>query len=129
MAAMGMKLFLRFLFLTALSGASSAEAVAANPPDASAIRAGRNVAVTKCIACHMVSPNPPIQPVLGPGIPSFEEIANRPGTTAESLRADIKNANWHDRAMPTTLLQMNRLSDRESAQVVTYILSLRASHE
>jgi mono/diheme cytochrome c family protein len=91
------------------------------------IRAGRNIAVTSCIACHVVSPGQTVQPVLGPGIPSFQEIANRPDTTAEGLQGAMKIARWHNDALPSTLLPMSRLSDTERAQVVAYILTLRDS--
>jgi mono/diheme cytochrome c family protein len=101
------------------------EAVGQSPSDASSIRAGHTVAVTACIACHVVSRDQTIKPVLGPGIPSFEEIANRPSTTVESLRSSMKVARWHDPGMAATLLPMSRISDAERAQVAAYILSLR----
>jgi mono/diheme cytochrome c family protein len=102
------------------------EAVARSPSEASSIRAGHTIAVTACIACHVVSRDQTIQPVLGPGIPGFEEIANRPNTTIESLRSSMKVARWHDPGMAATLLPMSRISDAERAQVAAYILSLRA---
>ena len=107
--------------LIALSG--SREEVALD--QSAAIRAGHNIAVGNCVACHVVSPTQTIQPVLGPGIPSFQDIANRPGTSAESLQAAMKNARWHEPGMAATLLPMSRLSDRERAEVAAYILSMR----
>jgi len=94
-------------------------------PEQRTIRAGHMVAVTACIACHVVSHDQTIEPVLGPGIPSFEEIANRPNTTIESLKSSMKVARWHDPGMAATLLPMSRISDAERAQVAAYILSLR----
>ena len=108
--------------LTAMAGAG-AEA----PPDEAAIRAGHNLAVTSCVACHVVSPGQTVKPVLGPGIPSFVEIAQRPDTNAASLQAAMKTARWHDPGMAATLLPMSRLSGKERAQVASYILSLRNS--
>ena len=105
--------------LTALSGAG------AGGPNEAAIRAGHNIAVSSCVACHVVSPTQTIRPVLGPGIPSFQDIANRPGASAETLQAAMKNARWHEPAMAATLLPMSRLSDKERAEVALYILSLR----
>jgi mono/diheme cytochrome c family protein len=102
------------------------EAVARSPSEASSIRAGHTIAVTACIACHVVSRDQSLQPVLGPGIPSFEEIANRESTTNESLQAAMKVARWHEPGMVATLLPMSRISDRERAQVAAYILSLRS---
>ena len=89
------------------------------------LRAGRNIASTSCVACHVVSETQTVKPVLGPGIPSFQEIAARPGVSAEALDASMKEKRWHDPGMARTLLPMSRLSDRERAQVVAYILSLK----
>ena len=101
-------------------------AVAQSPSSDNAIRAGHTIAVTTCISCHVVSPNQTIKPVLGPGIPSFAEIANRPGTTIEALTAAMKVARWHDPGMTATLLPMSHISDEGRAQVAAYIMSLRA---
>lgn len=106
--------------LTALSGAG------AEGRHEAVIRAGGNIAVGNCVACHVVSPSQTLKPVLGPGIPSFQEIANRPDTTVESLQTSMKNARWHEPAMAASLLPMSRLSDQERAQVAVYILSLRS---
>jgi len=89
------------------------------------IRAGKNIAVTMCVACHVVSQNQALKPVLGPGIPTFDAIANRSDSTIESLSAAMKVARWHDPAMAATLLPMSRLSDVQRTQVASYILSLR----
>jgi mono/diheme cytochrome c family protein len=102
------------------------EVVGQTPSEASAIRAGQMIAVTSCISCHVVSRDQTLQPVLGPGIPSFEEIANRPDATADSLQAAMKVARWHDPGMAATLLPMSRISDVGRAQVAAYIMSLRA---
>ncbi len=110
------------------ASANLSPAAAQSQTDASTIRAGHNIAVTRCIACHVVSPKQTLSPVLGPGIPSFEEIANRPGIAAASLAGSMKTARWHDYAMPAKLLPMSRISDTERAQVAAYILSLRSLH-
>jgi len=102
-------------------------AVAQISSEASAVRAGHTIAVTACIACHVVSRDQTMQPVLGPGSPSFEEIANRPETTMDSLQAVMKTARWHDPNMTARLLPMSRLSDERRAQVAAYILSLRSA--
>jgi hypothetical protein len=75
-----------------------------------------------------VSADQAVKPVLGPGIPSFQEIANRADITVDSLRAAMKVARWHDPGMAATLLPMSRISDAERAQVARYILSLRERH-
>jgi mono/diheme cytochrome c family protein len=103
----------------------AASVVAEPAPEERAIRAGQTIAVTMCIACHLVSWDQAVKPVLGPGIPSFEEIANRPESSIDSLSAAMKVATWHDPAMAATLLPMSWLSDIQRAQVASYILSLR----
>jgi mono/diheme cytochrome c family protein len=95
--------------------------------DEAAIRAGHDLAIGNCIACHEVAPGQTVKPVLGPGIPSFETIANRPGASAESLQESMKSARWHGPSMAATLLPMSRLSDKQRAQVAAYILTLRKS--
>jgi mono/diheme cytochrome c family protein len=114
------------VLLATLCAACVSAASAQAASDERAIRAGRNVALTTCIACHVVSRDQAIKPVLGPGIPSFEEIANRPESTVDSLREAMKVARWHDPGLAATLLPMSRISDAEKTQVASYILSLRA---
>lgn len=109
----------------ALAAAGAAAAPAAVQSEEAALRAGRNIAVTTCIACHVVTDDQTLKPVLGPGIPSFREIAARPGATAEGLEASMKDKRWHDPGMTRTLLPMSRISDRERAQVAAYIMSLK----
>jgi len=110
---------------SALLFATSAADAQPAPEEAAAIRAGHNIAIGNCVGCHVVSPGQTLQPVLGPGIPSFEEIANRPGASAQTLQAAMKNARWHEPGAAATLLPMSRLSDKERAEVAVYILSLR----
>lgn len=99
----------------------AANAAAQSEAEEDAIRAGRTIAVTTCISCHVVSPNQSIQPVLGPDSPSFADVASRPDLTIGSLTAAMKTVRLHD---PT---KMANLSDREWAQAAAYILSLRAA--
>jgi mono/diheme cytochrome c family protein len=108
------------IFLLMMTAAASAQ-----QQDAAAIRAGRNLATSVCFACHVVSPNQTVAPVMGPGIPSFQDIANRPGTSAQLLIERMKTARWHDPALAATLLPMSRLSDKEREQVAFYILTLK----
>ncbi len=95
--------------------------------NAGAIRAGRNLATSKCFACHDVSPGQAPPRITGPGIPSFQEIANRSDVTAEWLIERMGTATWHIPALPSTRLPMSQLSDREKSEVAAFILSLRES--
>ena len=116
---------LRALIFASIAAAPISAPAAQAQPDNAAIRAGHNIAVTSCIACHVVSPTQNLKPVLGPDIPSFQEIADRPGITIASLGEAMKVARWHDPGLAATLLPMSRLSDTQRAQVASYILSLR----
>jgi cytochrome c553 len=111
----------------ALSLVGANPAIAQDDSNRRDVRAGQTIAVTSCIACHVVSRDQTLQPVLGPGIPSFEEIANRPDATSDSLQAAMKTARWHDPGMAATLLPMSRLSDQDRARAAAYILSLRTA--
>ena len=50
---------------------------------------GRAFALLVCAACHGVASDQEAPPILHIPGPSFDAIANKPGTTAESLRAFI----------------------------------------
>ena len=95
--------------------------------DAATIRAGRNLATSKCFTCHDVSPGRAPPPIPGPGvpIPGFQEIANRPNVTAEWLMDRMGTATWHIPALPQRRLPMSHFSDREKSEVAAFILSLR----
>jgi hypothetical protein len=47
---------------------------------------GRHLAVMLCTGCHVVAPGQPYAPTMNPPAASFESIAQRAGTTVESLR-------------------------------------------
>jgi mono/diheme cytochrome c family protein len=103
--------------------AAVASGAAQGQTDEVALRAGKNIAVTTCIACHVVSRDQDVKPVQL-GIPGFEEIANQPVSTLDSLREAMKSRQWHD-PVTANLLPMAGMSDGERAQVAAYILSLR----
>jgi mono/diheme cytochrome c family protein len=120
-----MKRFLIVPAFAALAATGVSLAGAGGSPDEAAIRAGRKLAVTICIVCHAISPDQSFQSALGEVIPSFEEIANRPYSTVDSLREAMSVARWDNHAMAAMLLPMSRISDAERAQVAAYIMSLR----
>ncbi len=76
---------------------------------------GRAVAERWCASCHVVSPRP-VGPV-GDGATPFQSIADRPATTALSLRAFLSSP--HGR-MPDLNLTQTEMDD-----LISYILSLR----
>ncbi len=75
-----------FCVLCILIPAADISAHAAESSSAEDIRAGRALSLKLCTPCHLVSSDQEMAPFLRPPAPSFRFIANRPTTTAESLR-------------------------------------------
>lgn len=88
------------------------------------LTAGHAIAVEMCSACHET----PGVSASGPGsgaAPSFAEIANRPGASAESLRAFMTSPHFdeHKLAMNSSNAM---LTPPEKDELIDYILSLRS---
>ena len=86
-------------------------------------REGLSIALSICATCHVASPEQAGHPILRPPAPDFATIANRPGVTAESLRAYVLTTHVslkspHDMPNP-------QLSENQATAVVGYLLSLR----
>jgi len=99
-------------------------AIAQQSVPGNTVQAGERLAIDDCAACHMVSSRQPRPPIMQPPAPSFRAIANRPNTTAKSLRAFILTTHTTLQTppnMPSTLL-----SDNEATAAVAYILSLKS---
>ena len=113
--------------LAVLLNIGSTAAKADDRYDASTIKAGHDVAVTTCLTCHQFSyfRDEALPRLLVSGIPSFDEIAKKPNTTADSLRASMTNASWHDDTLPLPFRPMNQISDPERAEVAAFIASFR----
>lgn len=75
---------------------------------------GDRLAVRWCMACHVVEPN---QRTATDNAPSFQVIAERPTTTANSLTFYLSRGH--------TLMPDFLLSSQERDALVDYILSLR----
>ena len=110
---------LSLLMLTATS-------VAASESEERSIRAGFTLAAHRCAACHIYSPRQELKP-LYPGVPKFEDIANRPSTSRQSLIEFLASEHgYKSSSSPPPALQVLRvLTDRERSDVAFYILSLR----
>jgi len=81
--------------------------------------AGREYALHNCESCHVVAANQDLRPLIPGYAPSFSEIANRPTTTAESLRVFLSHPHAYGN-MPYP-----DLGARDLADLVAYISSLR----
>ena len=85
--------------------------------------AGREFVGFNCDACHVVAGDQDIRPLISGYAPSFAEVANRPGTTPETLRDFLSHPHAYSN-MPYP-----DLATADLANVVAYIMSLRHRHE
>jgi cytochrome c553 len=103
--------------------ANSSDAQIGEPFENPITRAGKDVAVTTCVACHVVSTQQDVPPVDGPA-PSFEAIANRPEMKDGTLVAFMDRC-----AQMTTYTErcgtVSSISEDERSQVAAYIMTLR----
>ena|SRR5262245_4092183 len=114
---------LSLLMLTATS-------VAATESEETSIRVGFMVATERCSACHIASLHQTLKP-LYPDTPKFEDIANQPTTSRESLVKFLGSAHGTNPASsnaPPPGGALPALTDREKSGVALYILSLRNQH-
>jgi mono/diheme cytochrome c family protein len=82
-------------------------------------QAGKQLALHDCAVCHIVAARQQTKPLVSGYGPSFFDIAERPGTTEQSLQQLL--AHGHPRSnMPAPGLTTTQVRD-----VVSYILSLR----
>lgn len=94
---------------------------AAEPGDPAA---GHHVAMSLCSVCHDTGPDqtqPPMR--LTPSTP-FAEIANRPGTTTDSLMRFLATTHWDMKSLPMAMPDFG-LTDKQRADAAAYIISLR----
>jgi Cytochrome c len=88
------------------------------------VRKGGQLARIACSACHIVandSESPP--PVHEPAL-RFDEIANRPGTTEQSLQRFITTTHWDGETIPITMPRPE-LTKQQVVALSRYIMSQR----
>ncbi|HUK07455.1 MAG TPA: c-type cytochrome [Stellaceae bacterium] len=105
-----------------LSSVFSGATQAQQPANADDIAAGRVLSLRICTACHVVSPNQEIAPILHPPAPSFASIANRSGMTEETVRHFL--ANTHRSIGNTKDMPNPSLMDDQIRQAAAYLMSL-----
>lgn len=104
------------VFASATSSAQERQARAA--VDAAA---GRALALTACSGCHVVLPDQPFAPLLT-GLPDFRTIANRPQTTAVSLRRFLSGLHV---VPPPGQMAQTALTDTQIDDVVAFVMTLK----
>jgi hypothetical protein len=62
--------------------------------------------------------------MLNQPAPSFADIANRPDSSATSLRRFLTKTHWDQNTIPMSMPSM-MLTNDQAAEVTSYILSLR----
>ncbi len=84
---------------------------------------GHDLAEHNCSRCHMIEAgqnNPPDHV----GGPTFQSVADRPGTTPESLRRHLTTT--HTNAMIPLAMPNPQLTEDELIKIVSYLMSLKA---
>jgi mono/diheme cytochrome c family protein len=111
--------------LAALNPALAFAAGAEKAPDAGDVSAGRDLALSLCTPCHVVSRDQEMPPILRPPAPSFRVIAGKQGISAESLRTFLSTT--HSTIDTPGNMPNPSLSEDQIRVLVSYILSLRSS--
>ncbi len=91
---------------------------------ADGVRAGRRIALFICRVCHIVEPAQFMKPILVHPGPSFMDIANRTGTTVDSLKEFISTTDWDLQSRPI-MMPNKRLSNESTEAVASYTMSLK----
>ena len=108
----------------AIIGLASVLPLVAHAAPTASVAAGREIALNVCSACHRVAAKQDIDPILQQPVPSFQDIADNPATTAQSLRHDITTTHWDEKTFPMKMPNPMLLPE-QADQVSRYILSLR----
>jgi mono/diheme cytochrome c family protein len=112
------------LIVAAIFAASHAvSASAAEPAVADDARAGRALSLKLCTPCHVVSSDQELPPILRPPAPSFRTIANRRGTSDESLRRFL--AQTHAGLRDVGGMPNPQLTEDQVREAAAFIMSLR----
>ena len=85
---------------------------------------GGQLARIACSDCHIVASDAASPPRLYDAGPRFDEIANRPGTSEQSLQRFITTTHWDGRTIPITMPKPD-LTKQQVVSLSRYIMSLR----
>lgn len=85
---------------------------------------GRDLTEGVCGACHVVSADSKVTPVLRPPAPSFRDVLRRSSFSEGFLRRFL--ASGHGRIAPMGASSHPALTDEQTNAVVAYILTLKA---
>ncbi len=88
-------------------------------------KTGHDLALRLCTPCHIVSADQEFTPIFA-GPPDFHSIANRPDTTAKSLRKFL--ATTHTTLSNPKNMPNPQLTDDQARDIARFIISLRDQH-
>lgn len=93
--------------------------------DSADILQGQQLARITCSNCHVVASDSesPV-PMLHESAPRFDDIANRPGTTENSLQKFIMTTHWDGETIPMTMPKPD-LTKKQIVALSRYVMSLR----
>ena len=111
-----------FLAISAFSVLATAQAQQASSA-ADDVEKGRYLAGLICSICHVAGPDQLVEPILRPPAPSFETIAQRSTTSADSIRTFLTTTH-RDISNPAGMPNPELL-DFQIRQLDAYLLSLR----
>jgi len=111
-----------FLAISAFSVLATAQAQQASSA-ADDVEKGRYLAGLICSICHVAGPDQLVEPILRPPAQSFETIAQRSTTSADSIRTFLTTTH-RDISNPAGMPNPELL-DFQIRQVGAYLLSLR----
>ena len=94
------------------------------PACAASIRSGAQIADDVCTTCHMVRPDQEVTPLYGTDLPSFTELANRPGMTVTGVLALLKRE--HSTKPSPQGMPFVGLTEEEMREVSRYLVSLKS---
>src|SRR5512146_1833174 len=89
--------------VVAFAAVSSALASPAERNHKDDTKAGRDLALIVCSACHVVAPDQRYPVAVTHPVPAFDEIANRPQTTRESLQRFLSGTHWDMLTVPMSM--------------------------
>ena len=116
---------MRRLVATALLVSLVGVVPVAHAADGGNAKTGHDLALRLCTPCHIVSPEQEFAPTFT-GPPDFHSIANRPDTTAKSLRKFLATTHTtisNPKNMPNPQLTNDQIRD-----IARFIVSLRDKH-
>ena len=107
------------LFFVLISGCTLAKAQ--SPSHEALVSQGHRFAILVCSACHVVATDQRSSPILRTPGPTFDAIANKPETTAASLRTFLFTT--HGKVINPPGMPNPELADYQMNEVIAYKLS------